>query len=125
MPVTTADKCATFRQLHETGCFVLPNPFDVGSAMALQHLGFKAIASTSAGFAWTIGKADNRVTVDEVCTHLAAISAAVDIPVNADFEGWFRRRAGRRRGQCRARGEDGFGGAVDRGFHRRQGQAAL
>jgi 2-methylisocitrate lyase-like PEP mutase family enzyme len=89
MPVTTADKRATFRQLHETGCFVLPNPFDVGSAKALQHLGFKAIASTSAGFAWTIGKADNRVTVDEVCTHLAAISAAVDVPVNADFEGGF------------------------------------
>src|SRR5215469_10874282 len=89
MPVTTADKRAAFRQLHETGCFVLPNPFDVGSAKALQHLGFKAIASTSAGFAWTIGKADNRVTVDEVCAHLAAISAAVDIPVNADFEGGF------------------------------------
>jgi methylisocitrate lyase len=89
MPVTTADKRATFRKLHERGCFVLPNPFDVGSAKALQHLGFKAIASTSAGFAWTIGKADNRVTVDEVCAHLAAISAAVDIPVNADFEGGF------------------------------------
>jgi 2-methylisocitrate lyase-like PEP mutase family enzyme len=89
MPVTTADKRASFRRLHESGCFVLPNPFDVGSAKALQHLGFKAIASTSAGFAWTIGKADNRVTVDEVCTHLAAISAAVDIPVNADFEGGF------------------------------------
>jgi len=89
MPVTTADKRAAFRKLHESGCFVLPNPFDVGSAKALQHLGFKAVASTSAGFAWTIGKADNRVTVDEVCDHLAAISAAVDIPVNADFEGGF------------------------------------
>ena len=89
MPVTTADKRTTFRKLHEKGCFVLPNPFDVGTAKALQHLGFKAIASTSAGFAWTIGKADNRVTVEEVCTHLAAISAAVDIPVNADFEGGF------------------------------------
>jgi methylisocitrate lyase len=89
MPVTTADKRATFRKLHQTGCFIIPNPFDVGSAKALHHLGFKAVASTSAGFAWTIGKADNRVTVDEVCTHLAAISAAVDIPVNADFEGGF------------------------------------
>jgi methylisocitrate lyase len=55
----------------------------------LQHLGFKALASTSAGFAWTIGKADNRVTLDEVCDHLAAVSAAVDVPVNADFEGGF------------------------------------
>jgi len=89
MPVTTADKRATFRKLHEQGCFVLPNPFDVGTAKALQHLGFKAIASTSAGFAWALGKADNRVSVDEVCTHLAAISAAVDVPVNADFEGGF------------------------------------
>jgi methylisocitrate lyase len=89
MPVTPADKRANFRKLHESGCFVLPNPFDVGSAKALQHLGFKAIASTSAGFAWTIGKADNHVTVDEVCAHLADISAAVDVPVNADFEGGF------------------------------------
>ena len=64
MPVTTADKRATFKKMHESGCFILPNPHDVGSARALQHLGFKALASTSAGFAWTIGKADNRVTVD-------------------------------------------------------------
>src|SRR5260221_13305347 len=89
MPVTSADKRATFKKMHESGCFVLPNPFDVGSAKALQHLGFKAVASTSAGFAWTIGKADNRVTVEDVCDHLTAISAAVDIPVNADFEGGF------------------------------------
>ena len=89
MPVTTADKRATFRKMHESGCFALPNPFDVGSARALQHLGFKALASTSAGFAWTIGKADNRVTLDEVCQHLTAICAAVDLPVNADFEGGF------------------------------------
>jgi 2-methylisocitrate lyase-like PEP mutase family enzyme len=90
MPVTTADKRATFRKLHEGGCFIIPNPFDVGSAKALQHLGFKALASTSAGFAWTIGKADNRVTLDDVCTHLAAMCAAVDLPVNADFEGGLR-----------------------------------
>ena len=89
MPVTTQNKRASFRKLHESGCFVLPNPFDVGSAKALQQLGFKALASTSAGFAWTIGKADNRVSVDEVCTHLTDISAAVDVPVNADFEGGF------------------------------------
>jgi 2-methylisocitrate lyase-like PEP mutase family enzyme len=59
----------------------------------LQHLGFKAVASTSAGFAWTIGKADNRVTLEEVLAHLAAISEAVDIPVNADFEGGFAHEA--------------------------------
>jgi 2-methylisocitrate lyase-like PEP mutase family enzyme len=89
MPLTTADKRAQFHKLHESGCFAIPNPFDVGSAKALQRLGFKAIASTSAGFAWTIGKADNHVTVDDVCDHLTAICAAVDIPVNADFEGGF------------------------------------
>jgi 2-methylisocitrate lyase-like PEP mutase family enzyme len=89
MPVTTTDKRATFRKMHEQGCFVLPNPFDVGTAKALQQLGFKAIASTSAGFAWAIGKADNRVTLDEVCDHLGAVNAAVDIPLNADFEGGF------------------------------------
>jgi 2-methylisocitrate lyase-like PEP mutase family enzyme len=90
---TTADKCATFRKMHETGCFVLPNPFDVGSAKALQHLGFKALASTSAGFAWTIGKADNRVTLEDVLEHLTALCAAVDVPVNADFEGGFAHEA--------------------------------
>src|SRR3977135_3894267 len=89
MPVTTAHKRAAFRKMHEAGCFVLPNPYDVGSAKALQHLGFKAIASTSAGFAWTIGKADNRVTLEEVLQHLTMLCGAVDLPVNADFEGGF------------------------------------
>jgi 2-methylisocitrate lyase-like PEP mutase family enzyme len=89
MPVSTKDKRAAFRKLHETGCFVLPNPWDVGGARALQHLGFKAIASTSAGYAWSIGRPDNRVTIDDVCEHLTALSNAVDLPVNADFEGGF------------------------------------
>ena len=89
MPISLADKRATFRKLHDSGCFVIPNPFDVGSAKALAQMGFKALASTSAGFAWTIGKADNRVTVDDVCAHLTALCAAVDLPVNADFENGF------------------------------------
>jgi 2-methylisocitrate lyase-like PEP mutase family enzyme len=89
MPVSTQEKRATFRKLHETGCFVLPNPWDVGSARALAQLGFKALASTSAGYAWSIGRADNRVTVDDVCEHLTALCKAVDLPVNADFEGGF------------------------------------
>jgi 2-methylisocitrate lyase-like PEP mutase family enzyme len=87
--MTSADKRAVFRKLHESGCFVLPNPYDVGSARALQHLGFKAMASTSAGFAWSIGKADNRVTLEDVLAHLTALCDAVDLPVNADFEGGF------------------------------------
>src|SRR6478735_8802640 len=89
MHVTTADKRAAFRKLHESGCFILPNPVDVGSAKARQHLGFKAVASSSAGFAWTIGKADNHVNVDDVCQHLAALSSTIDLPVNADFVGGF------------------------------------
>jgi 2-methylisocitrate lyase-like PEP mutase family enzyme len=93
MPVMTKDKRATFRKMHESGCFVLPNPYDVGSAKALQNIGFKALASTSAGFAWSIGKADNRVTLDEVCEHLTALCNAVDLPVNADFEGGFAHEA--------------------------------
>src|SRR3979490_3590328 len=93
MAVTTADKRAAFRKMHESGCFVRPNPYDGGSAKALQHLGFKAIASTSAGFAWTIGKADNRVTVEDVLQHLTALCSAVDLPVNADFEGGFAHKA--------------------------------
>jgi 2-methylisocitrate lyase-like PEP mutase family enzyme len=93
MPIATADKRATFRKMHETGCFVLPNPWDVGSARALAHIGFKALASTSAGFAWSIGKADNRVTLDEVCEHLTELCGAVDLPVNADFEGGFAHEA--------------------------------
>ena len=77
----------------ETGCFVLPNPFDVGSARALAHLGFKAIASTSAGYAWSIGRADNRVTLEDVLAHLTALCEAVELPVNADFEGGFAHEA--------------------------------
>jgi 2-methylisocitrate lyase-like PEP mutase family enzyme len=93
MAVTAADKRVTFRKMHETGCFVLPNPWDAGSARALQHLGFKAIASTSAGFAWSIGKADNRVTLEDVLRHLADLCEATDLPVNADFEGGFAHEA--------------------------------
>jgi 2-methylisocitrate lyase-like PEP mutase family enzyme len=93
MPVTTADKRTTFRKMHEAGCFALPNPWDVGSAKALQHLGFKALATTSAGFAWSIGKSDNHVTLEEVLEHLTALCGGVDLPVNADFEGGFAHKA--------------------------------
>lgn len=87
--MTSAAKRATFRALHESGCFVLPNPWDVGSAKLLQHLGFAALASSSAGFAWTTGKPDHVVTRDAIVAHLAALCAAVDLPVNADFESGF------------------------------------
>jgi 2-methylisocitrate lyase-like PEP mutase family enzyme len=89
MTHTVADKRAAFHRLHQSGCFVIPNPWDVGSARYLQHLGFKALATTSAGFAWSIARADNAVTRDDVLSHLKAIAGAADIPVNADFEGGF------------------------------------
>lgn len=87
--ITTAAKRATFRKLHEAGCFVLPNPWDVGSARALASLGFQALASTSAGFAWSAGRADNQVSCDDVLAHLTTLCAAVDLPINADFENGF------------------------------------
>jgi 2-methylisocitrate lyase-like PEP mutase family enzyme len=76
---------AKFRALHESGCFVLPNPWDVGTAVYLQHLGFKALASTSAGFAFSRGKPDGRVSLDEMLSHISEIVAATPLPVNADF----------------------------------------
>src|SRR5271163_4851667 len=86
---SVAQKCAKFRALHDGGCFVLPNPWDVGSARLLQHLGFAALASTSSGFAWTTGRPDYAVTRDDVLHHLASLCDAVDLPVNADFESGF------------------------------------
>jgi 2-methylisocitrate lyase-like PEP mutase family enzyme len=84
-----AEKRAAFRRLHESGCFVLPNPWDIGSARYLQTLGFKALASTSSGFAWSRGLADNTPSRDQILTHLAELVAAVDLPLNADFEDGF------------------------------------
>lgn len=84
-----SDRVAEFRRLHESGCFVMPNPWDAGSARALEQLGFKALATTSAGFAWTLGRADNSVERDEMLGHLRAVAHAVNVPVNADFEGGF------------------------------------
>lgn len=83
------DRVQSFHDLHRDGCFVMPNPWDAGSARALELMGFKALATTSAGFAWTLGRADNQVTLEEALEHLRVIAAAVDIPVNADFEGGF------------------------------------
>lgn len=89
MPRTVAEKRAAFRALHESGCFMLPNPWDIGSARYLETLGFKALATTSSGFAWSNGRADNHVTRDAVLAHLREIVEATDLPVNADFESGF------------------------------------
>ena len=88
-PPSTADKRRTFRQLHEAGCFVIPNPWDVGSARYLQSLGFKALASTSAGLAWSLGEPDNGLAREQVLTHLHELVAATELPLNADFENGF------------------------------------
>jgi 2-methylisocitrate lyase-like PEP mutase family enzyme len=84
-----ADRRDAFRRLHESGCFVIPNPWDLGSARLLAGLGFRALATTSSGFAWSLGRPDNRVTLDEALAHLRAIAGGVELPVNADFEGGF------------------------------------
>lgn len=86
---SVADKRRTFQQLHEAGCFVIPNPWDTGSARFLQGLGFKALATTSSGFAWSRGRSDGAISRDMALAHLHEIVAATDLPVNADFEGGF------------------------------------
>jgi len=86
MPVSAADRRAAFRRLHDSGCFVLPNPWDAGSAAWLEQLGFKALATTSSGCAWTMALPDNAVGLEAMLVHLRNICAATSLPVNADFE---------------------------------------
>src|SRR5208282_984598 len=86
---SVADKRRTFGRLHEAGCFAIPNPWDIGSALYLQSLGFKALATTSSGFAWSQGRADGRVPRERVLAHLGELVAATDVPLNADFESGF------------------------------------
>lgn len=83
------DRIGVFHQLHTSGCFVMPNPWDVGSARALEGLGFPALATTSAGAAWTVGREDNGMTLEQALEHLRAIAGAVTVPVNADFQDGF------------------------------------
>ena len=83
------DRVAEFQRLHASGCFVMPNPWDIGTARALARMGFPALATTSAGFAWSSGKADNQVVLEETLEHLRVVASAVPVPVNADFQGAF------------------------------------
>lgn len=85
----TKAKRAAFRALHQKGCFVLPNPWDMGSARLLAHLGFQALASTSSGFAWTTWRPDYGVKLQDALAHLSLLSAATSLPVNADFQDGF------------------------------------
>jgi 2-methylisocitrate lyase-like PEP mutase family enzyme len=86
---SSTDSRAVFHRLHESGCFVMPNPWDVGSARVLEQLGFPALATTSSGLAWSLGRRDNSVSRNETIAHLKAMTAAVEVPINADFEGGF------------------------------------
>ena len=86
MAASIADRRASFRRLHESGCFVIPNPWDAGSAVWLQEAGFKALATTSSGCAWSLALPDNGVGLEGMLAHLKAIVGATEIPVNADFE---------------------------------------
>lgn len=88
-PTAIAARRAAFRQLHASGCFVIPNPWDVGSARWLAQLGFKALASTSSGAAWSQGCADGQMPLPAVLAYLRALVAATELPVNADFESGF------------------------------------
>src|ERR1051325_8298853 len=92
--MTTADKRKIFRELHKSGCFVIPNPWSVGTARYLQGLGFKALATTSSGYAHSIGYSDGDVTRDMVLTHCREIAQAADPPVNADFENGYAHEPG-------------------------------
>ena len=83
------DRIAAFHRLHSSGCFVMPNPWDAGSARVLEQIGFKALATASAGLAWTLGRADDQVTLDQALEHLRIVVDAVDVPVNADFQAGF------------------------------------
>ncbi len=83
------DRIAEFHRLHATGCFVMPNPWDAGSARVLEQMGFRALATTSAGLAWTLGRADSQVTLDQALAHLRLVAETVEVPVNADFEGGY------------------------------------
>jgi len=87
--VDLEERCRTFHRLHESGCFVIPNPWNVGSARLLVQLGFKALATTSSGFAWSLGLVDGGVVLDDVLAHLRELSASVALPVSADFENGF------------------------------------
>ena len=89
---STSEKRARFHALHQSGCFVLPNPWDAGTARLFQHLGFAALASTSSGFAWSRGQADYAPSRDQTLAHLADLCAATDLPVNADYQSGFATR---------------------------------
>ena len=89
-----AQRCRVFHELHRSGCFVIPNPWDLGSARLLVQLGFSALATTSSGMAWSLGRTDHGVSLSETLEHLRMLTGGVDVPVSADFESGFARLPG-------------------------------
>src|SRR5437763_6194500 len=88
--MTQAEKGKVFRALHErNGAFIIPNPWDVGTARLLAHLGFEALATTSAGYAFSVGQRDNTIDRDQMLRHVAEMVSATDLPVSADLENGF------------------------------------
>src|SRR5947207_5512448 len=86
---TQAEKAQAFRALHQRAAFIIPNPWDVGSARLLAHLGFEALATTSMGYAFSVGRRDNTIDRHETTAHASAIASATDLPVSADLENGF------------------------------------
>ena len=101
--MTQHEKAETFRMLHEGKPFIIPNPWDAGSAKVLAALGFKALAGTSSGFAFTLGRADGAVTLDEVVEHVRALDGATSLPVSMDIENGYGPRRRTRRARSRRR----------------------
>jgi 2-methylisocitrate lyase-like PEP mutase family enzyme len=106
----TDDRTVAFRRLHESGCFVIPNPWDVGSARLLVRLGFPALATTSSGFAWSLGRPDNGVSLAEALAHFRSIAESVAVPVNGDFEGGFATEPAAVRANVEAAASTGIAG---------------
>ena len=120
------ERAERFLSLHRPGePLLMPNPWDAGSARLLASLGFEALATTSSGFAATLGRLDGSVTRDEALTHAAAIVDATDLPVSADLENGFADTPGRRRRDGRGRGRGRAGRLLDRGLHGRRRRADL
>ncbi len=86
---TVSDKRTAFREMHRAGCFLLPNPWDAGGARLLERLGYRALATTSAGYAWSQGQADGQLSRDDTLAHMRYMAAMSDLPINADFESGF------------------------------------
>ena len=111
---TQEEKAAAFRDLHARGTFVIPNPWDAGAARVLEALGFQALATTSSGFAFTLGRRDGGVSLDEVVAHVQALAAATDLPVSVDMENGYGPEPGASARAVRAVAEAGaVGGSIE------------